>query len=75
VHHASGHGILVIAVEGFSEVWLSGEDDAEDQAAIHLEVGEDAQHTEHVRAQVVGFVQNEHWAPTRVREIRLELFL
>jgi hypothetical protein len=52
VQDPSGHGILVVAVEGVSEIRLSSEDDAQDQATIHLEIGQDAQDAEHVGSQV-----------------------
>jgi hypothetical protein len=64
VQDAPGHGILVLAIEGFPEIWLSGEDNAEDQTAIHLEVGQDAQHSEHIWSQIVRLVQEKHWAST-----------
>jgi hypothetical protein len=36
---------------------LAGEDDADDEARVPLEVGQDTQDAEHVGADVVGFIE------------------
>src|SRR5512133_1422665 len=72
---ASGHGILVFAVEDVSELGLSSQNNAQDQTTIHFEVGQDTQDAQHVRTQVVSFIEQKHRPTTGVREIAFELDL
>ena len=56
---ALGHGGLLGPGEQGREGWLAGEDEGDDQAAIHVEVGEEAEHGQRLGPQVLGLVEEE----------------
>jgi len=60
VGDAAGHGLLVVAREQRAQGALPGDDQGEHEAAVHVEVGEDAEHAEDVGAQLVALVEHEH---------------
>src|SRR5881398_585139 len=55
------------------ELGLSGEDDLEDLLARRLQVGEEPELLEHVRAQVLGLVDEERDVAARLRVLEQEL--
>lgn len=60
VDDPAGHGFLLVAREQRAERRLPGDDEREHEAAVHVEVGEDAEHAEDVGAELVALVEQEH---------------
>lgn len=64
----AGHRLLLVAREQHAERGLPGDDEREHEPAVHVEVGEDAQHAEDVGAEFMTLVEQEHGAaPLLVR--------
>jgi hypothetical protein len=72
---ASGDGLLVIAREDGLELRLAAEDEAEDEAAVHLEVGEEADEGEGVAAEVLRLVEEDDRAAAFAVDSVLEALL
>jgi len=59
-----GNVLHIVAAERVAQLRLPGQDDAENKPAVHVEVGEDAQHGQRFQAQVVSLIYNQHWLQT-----------
>jgi hypothetical protein len=57
VDDAASHGLLLVAGEQRAERRLAGDDERDHEAAVHVEVGEDAEHTQDVGAELVTLVE------------------
>ena len=52
----SGNVLEIVAAQELDQRFLASEDNADDQAAVHVEVGEKPDHAEDLDAQAVGLV-------------------
>ena len=66
---AACHGLLVVAVEDGLELGLTAHDEAEDEAAVHLEVGQQPDQSEGIAAEVLSFIEKNDWASALVDRI------
>jgi len=75
VDDAPGHRFLVVAREQRAQRALPGDDEGEHEAAVHVEVGEDAEHAQDVWVQLVTLVEEEHGSSALVVRSALEALL
>jgi hypothetical protein len=66
VSHAPADGFELGSVEKKAKLSVAGEDEAENESGIHVEVGEDPQLSEDVGTEILGFVDDENGTQTGI---------